>query len=155
MILLNPAQQGGERSLTRIQMAASVLGYDEVAVANLFSVPTRDSKGIRVVGQDEKGWVAARANLRRTIATSHEVMVGWGVHRPTGPAGVHFRDQVDYVHHLLQSSGKTGVWTMGGEARHPSRWHQYVSERHGRATGADFRARLESVVVYAPLESLL
>lgn len=47
--------------------------------------------------------------------------------------------------------GITAFWMVGGEPRHPSRWHQFVSDKHGRTTGGTFEERLVQVLVEVPL----
>lgn len=150
-ILINPAERGGLRTLQRVQVAARLLGHGAGVVANLLTEPTRSVKEIRIAGQGGAGWLAARDELKLTIESSTEVLVGWGINRPSGLAGVHFLDQLSFVRSLVEASGSGLVWTVGGEARHPSRWHQYISDRHGRATGDDFEERLRSVLRYVPI----
>jgi hypothetical protein len=40
---------------------------------------------------------------------------------------------------------------LGGEPRHPSRWHQYVSDKYGRTSGGTFEERIKQVLVAVPL----
>jgi hypothetical protein len=50
--------------------------------------------------------------------------------------------------------GNDCIWTLNGEPRHPSRWDQYVSDRHGRASGATFSERIAQVLTSVPLATL-
>jgi hypothetical protein len=54
----------------------------------------------------------------------------------------------------LLALGHVDAWTVGGESRHPSRWHQYVSDKHARAGSGEFAERLKSVLVLTDLLSL-
>lgn len=60
--------------------------------------------------------------------------------------------QVEWFARQARAAGLSEMWTVGGRARHPSRWHQYVSDKYGRTSGGSFADRLRQVLVRAPLE---
>lgn len=146
-ILLNPPLTSGQATMRHLQVAADVLGCGSVGIANLFAIPTRSVTAINEVGRNSMGWESARPKLEDVLATSTELVAGWGVSGLYGLAAANFRAQISWLHAWFQDGSRLpSMWTLDGESRHPSRWHQYVSDRHGRATGATFRERLESVL---------
>lgn len=152
-VLLNPPLTTGAVTMRHLQVAAEVLGCDGVRVANLFATPTRSVTQINDVGRDSAGWTEARPALARLGATSAELVAAWGVSGLHGPAFAHWQAQITWLIHQFRQDAVAGVWTLNGEPRHPSRWHQYVSDRHGRASGATFRDRLSSVLRWVELGS--
>ena len=82
-------------------------------------------------------------------------MAAWGLYGLSGPAKAHRREQLGWLAGAAQSLGHTDCWTVGGEARHPSRWHQYVSDVHGRTTEGTFAERLRQVLVKVPLSAIV
>lgn len=137
-----------------LRVAADLLGCDRVEVANLFSIATRDVSGINQIGRLGDGWDAARPRLQRVVASSDHLLAAWGVSGLGGVAAQHQRTQVEYVIAHARKMGKENIWTLNGEPRHPSRWHQYVSDKHGRASGESFTERLAIVLMSVPLENL-
>ena len=154
-ILINPPATSGGRTLRHLGAAGRALGHAHVVVANLCAMPTRDVNELERVATDSRMWHSARPDLERVIMQSDVLIAGWGVKSWSGPSAVHFRDQLNFVQAVARDAGKNEIWTLGGEPRHPSRWHQYVSERYGRATGETLAARLSSVLEAVPLDALL
>jgi hypothetical protein len=128
--------------------------YRSVEIANLFSIATRDVTAINKVGRSCDGWEAARPGLHRVVFSSDHLLAGWGVSGLVGPAARHQQTQLDYVSTFAQECGKDYIWTLNGEPRHPSRWHQYVSDRYGRASGTSLSERLAMVLRSVPLATL-
>lgn len=153
-LLLNPPLTSGTRTLSHLGIAAELLGCDALDIANLFAVATRDVTAINDVGLSSDGWEAARPRLRQVIAESDHLLAGWGVSSLAGRAAIHRQSQVDYVRACARDVGKDCIWTLNGEPRHPSRWHQYVSDRHGRANGESLAERLWMVLTPVRFETL-
>jgi len=145
-LLLNPPLVGGDRTIRHLQVAANLLGCDNVEIANLFANATPDVTAINEIGRSGDGWEAARLRLRQVITASDHLLAGWGISGLAGPAARHRRAQLDYVRTYAREVGKHDIWTLNGQPRHPSRWHQYVSDRHGRATGTSLSERMAMVL---------
>lgn len=144
-VLANPSLQSGSRSLGRVQLAAQLLGYEQGRIANLFAVASASSREIAVLGHDAHGWEIARPLLLEAIAEAGQVLVGFGAIPVTGAARRHLEQQLHWLAEALHLQGHDTVWQVG-QARHPSRWHQYVSDRHGRTAGGTFEERLREVL---------
>lgn len=153
-ILLNPPLTTGAATMRHLRVAAEVLGCNNVQVGNLFAVPTISVTDINDVGRDVAGWESARWNLDQVVASSAELVAGWGVSGLHGRALAHRQAQVTWLIERLRALKVPGVWTLNGQARHPSRWHQYVSDRHRRAIGVStFPQRLAAVLQRVDLNS--
>ena len=146
-LLLNPPAGDGAQTIRHLRLAGALLGCEGLEIANLFAFPTRDVNGINAVGGDAVGWEMARPRLQEVIANSDQIMAAWGVSGISGAAMKMKQNQLDFLLTCFSATETEAVWTLNGEARHPSRWHQYVSDKHGRARGATFVERLESVMV--------
>jgi hypothetical protein len=153
-VLLNPPLAGGGRTIRHLRVAADLLDCDGLEIANLFSIATRDVTAINEIGRSCDGWEAARPRLHQVILASDHLLAGWGVSGLSGPAARHQQTQLDYVRTCAQEFAKDYIWTLNGEPRHPSRWHQYVSDRYGRASGASLSERLTMVLRPVPLATL-
>jgi hypothetical protein len=144
-VLLNPPTGDGRTTIKHLAVASQILGGMEVRVANLFAVPTRNLAAIDVAGAAHDGWLAARPVLCQELEAAHEVLLGWGLGGLTGDARQQMRAQIGWLMSTIPAS-VSSIWTIDGQPRHPSRWHQYVSDRRGRVSGADFEARLAKVL---------
>jgi hypothetical protein len=153
-VLINPPTGSGTRTIRHLRVAAELLDCDSVEIANLFSVATRDVTGINEAGRSADGWSAAQPRLRQVIAESDCLIAGWGVGGLSGAAAMYQRIQLDYVRLCAREFGLDHIWTINGEPRHPSRWHQYVSDRHGRATGTCLGERIALVLTSVPFTTL-
>jgi hypothetical protein len=147
VVLATPPLTDGVRTHSRLEIAASVLGFTEYRVANLFPVATQSIKDISAQGSDSDLWLHAREQLTMVCARSSSVLLGYGITEPTGPARGNRRHQIDWLSIELRKHGHTVAWHVGPEPRHPSRWHQYLSDRHGRTDGGRFEERLISSLV--------
>lgn len=147
-ILLNPPLGPGAQTMRHLRALGNVVGCERILVANLFQVPTASSPDISSAGQDIDGWAAARPHIEDVLRQSTDVVLGWGLGGGiTGRARTRFRAQCSWVMTLLEEPSTTRrVWRIGDQPRHPSRWHQYVSDKHGRATGENLEQRLSAVV---------
>lgn len=140
--------------MKHLRVAAEIIGCSDLTVVNLFSLPTGNVLDINEVGADWDGWLNARPEIESDISSSDAAIVAWGVRGLTGRARDNFRRQIDWVYSELATSEHEQVWTINGEARHPSRWHQYVSDKYGRTCGGNLRDRLQQVLQPIPVEAV-
>lgn len=145
-VLLNPPSlTTGVRTRNAVERAAAALGYGAVEIVNLCSFPTRSAKDLEDL--EEQGWTMARTEIEGVLKRSSAVLGAWGVAGLTGGARV-FRDQqVDWLYTEALSSGFSSIWMVGAEPRHPSRWHQYLSDKYGRTAGGPPIERLKQALV--------
>lgn len=152
-ILINPpGRTTGTRSRNAVSCAATVLDYDEVRIANLCAVPTPTVVDLNALSPE--GWEHARPDLADALSNADGLLAGWGVAGVTGQARRHLIDQVDWLYAHAEAVGINSIWMVGGQPRHPSRWHQFVSDKHGRTTGGTMNQRLREVLTAVPLRSL-
>ena len=97
----------------------------------------------------------AREDIAEALARCDEFMAAWGLSGLAGAARQHRSDQVRWLLQTASSFGHELAWTVGGQPRHPSRWHQYVSDMHGRTAGGTVIERLKQVMVRVPLSELI
>lgn len=150
-ILLNPPLEStGNRSRNAVGKVSQLLGYKSVEVVNLHTEPTSSNAelGLR---ETLEGWLQARRNLGIALRSADALIGAWGVAGLAGPAQRERKQQVAWLRAEASRIGFDSIWMVGGEPRHPSRWHQYVSDKHGRTTGGTFEERLGQVVVRVPL----
>lgn len=153
-LLLNPPTTDGAQTRRHLQVAAELLSCNSIEIANLFAMPTHDMPAVNVVGQSNQGWELAQPRLRAVITAADQLLAAWGVGGLSGRALIHQRRQLRFVAAAAQEIGHVQIWTLNGEPRHPSRWHQYVSDRHGRASGASLTERLAMVLTSVRTETL-
>ena len=139
----NPPTTSGERSLRRVEIAREILGFQTVEVVNLFPLPTHRTNGLSEVGQTKESWDQARSEIRAAVVRASAVLLAYGMRHPTGPARHHHRSQVAWVDELLIAEG-IAAWWVGGEPRHPSRWHRHT---HRVDPSKAFRDVLPEVLV--------
>lgn len=154
-LLLNPPTTDGQRTRRHLEVAASLLDCDRVEIANLFAISTQDVTAMNLVGRDAAGWLAAQPHLCGLIARADVLVAGWGVRGLTGLAAQHQRAQLRLIADQARLQGRTHVWTVGGQPRHPSRWHQFVSDRHGRTQGGSLPERLTCVLSETAISDLV
>lgn len=151
-ILLNaPSTTTGTRSLNAVRRASNVLGYERALVANLFAVSTPSVVQLNDHGRD--GWDLARDDLAAALCRADALLAGWGVAGLTGDTRRWMCAQVEWLSERAVSCGISRFWTVGGEPRHPSRWHQFVSDKYGRTSGGTFDQRIAQVLVEVPIDS--
>lgn len=150
-ILLNPPLTSGKASLRHVEAARLALNCEEVAVVNLFAMPTRSVEQINVIGADETGWLQAREPLQRAISGADLLLGAWGISGLTGEAARLRKAQVTWLQRTAMVQGLDHLWTVGGTPRHPSRWHQFVSAKYQRALGETLDQKLASVLHRGPL----
>jgi hypothetical protein len=128
-VLANPPLTDGKRTLQRVSLAAELLGFDDVAVANLFSVPSHRTGAITELGIDADGWLAARGSLETCLGAGDGVLLAYGATSPSGEARVQFRQQVDWLHDRIAAEDLP-TWHVGDGPRHPSRWQRWTYRAH-------------------------
>lgn len=148
-VLLNPPTTSGDRTRAAVHRAAGLLGYDDVVIANLIRLPTPTSRdlGNFVARQD---WLAAREHVQDGLASSHGLLFAWGLLAHLGAARRTAEEQVRWLLEDAHHRGHQAAWAVG-QCRHPSRWHQYTADRHGRAPDGNANERLRHVLVRRPL----
>lgn len=128
-VLTNPPLTDGRRTLRRVALAAELLGFEDLAVTNLFSVPSHASGAIAELGVSEDGWLKARAPLEACLGTANGVLLAYGATSPTGEARLQFRRQVAWVHDRIRARALP-TWQVGDGPRHPSRWQRWTCRAH-------------------------
>lgn len=150
-VLLNPPTGDGARTRAHLRVAANCLGCDAVRIVNLFATPTRDLAALSMVAHHSQDWTARRAVIAAAIREGDEVLLGWGVSFPTGPARTRLDEQIKWLVAELDAI-EVVAWVVGDGPRHPSRWHQYVSDRHNRTDGGPFADRVRYSLVRYRIE---
>lgn len=149
-VLLNPpSASSGSRSRNAVARAASVLGYHDAVLANLCTVATPSV--VQLNGLDREAWDESKADLELAIRSGSALLAGWGVAGVTGDARRWMRAQIAWLIDCAHNVAIESMWMVGGEPRHPSRWHQYVSDKYGRTSGGSFDERIAQVLVEVPL----
>jgi hypothetical protein len=100
------------------------------------------------------GWLRARRELSSALGHAAGVLGGWGVAGLTGAARRDQNEQVAWLRLEAIRAGVSDIWMVGGEPRHPSRWHQFVSDKYSRTTGGSFEERLVQVLESVPISTL-
>lgn len=153
-VLLNPPLTSGTRTRSAVSRAAELLGGYGVTIANLVNVATSSSSALSITGIPSEEWIAARPSLSRAVSDSQALLFGWGLTSGLGRARRAAEEQIEWLLAEASRAGHHGAWTVG-DARHPSRWHQYTADLHGRTSGGSPEARLLEVLELRPLEHFL
>jgi len=132
-------------------LVCEILGYDRSMIVNLFGRPSRSSRDIAVLGKEPEGWYDARQELSEAISVADGVLLGFGLIPSSRESGPHLRAQLQWLREELRKQGHLSVWQVGDRPRHPSRWHQYVSDVHQRTDGGSFHERLHQALRAVPL----
>lgn len=151
-ILANPRPLGGGRTEKRIALVREILGYERAEIVNLFSRPSESSSEIAKLGTAPEGWLESRVAVSSALKSADSVLLGFGLIPSSPESRPHLRAQFEWLRRELQSRRHLPVWQVGDRPRHPSRWHQYVSDAHGHTTGGAFEERLKQVLRTAPLD---
>ena len=122
-----------------------------MAIANLCLAPTPSV--IEINDLAWCAWDASRVQLNAALQGATGLLAGWGVAGMRGDARRFKQAQVEWLIGTAESCGIRTLWTVGGEPRHPSRWHQYVSDKYGRTAGGTFDERLRQVLIEVPVRS--
>lgn len=140
-----PAQTSGERTLARVQQAATILCFENATIANLFALPTYRSGGTSDLGRTPEGWLDARPPLLSALDECGGVLFAYGTQEPSGEARTHHRDQVRWLKEQVEHRGLQ-TWWVGGAPRHPSRWQRYTWRE---LPGIEFREALERSLIHS------
>ena len=152
-VLLNPpGTTSGTLSRNAVERAAEALGYGDLAILNLCATATASVVELNGLW-DTVGWMSARRELRAGMRTATGLFGAWGIAGLTGEARQARDEQIQWLYTEALGVGLSHVWMVGGEPRHPSRWHQYVSDKYGRTTGGTFGERLAQVIEAVELPS--
>ena len=154
-VLASPPTTSGTRTITKVREAATLLGCDAIRVENLCSLPANNLRALTATAVNSGPWLDARAGLTAGLQTADLVLAGWGLDCLSGPARLRRAEQLAWVRSKSIQQGRERFWTIGGQPRHPSRWHQYVSDVHGRTSGGTFSERLAQVAVLVPIQELV
>lgn len=149
-VLLNPPTTSGRRTAGAVARAAELLGYTDFTLTNLISLSTHSSGELAAAARDED-WQRARPQLQKDVKAADALLFGWGLLSQLGPARRAAGEQVLWLIDQARAAGHTQAWAVG-DARHPSRWHQYTADRHGRTPGGSPEERLAAVLVSRPLD---
>ncbi|TQO19927.1 uncharacterized protein DUF1643 [Rhodoglobus vestalii] len=125
VVLSNPPTTCGLRTLQRVELARETLGYASVVAVNLFSISTYRTGGISAEGAVEAGWLDARPELLDVLSSADAVVLGYGCQEPSGPARLHFREQLAWLQEEI-GNHNLPTWMLDGRPRHPSRWHRHT-----------------------------
>jgi hypothetical protein len=117
-------------------------------MTNLCAVPTPSVVELNTLGRD--AWDLARVDLEAALTGASAVLAGWGVSGLTGDARGLMQAQVDWLTERARERGIDEFWMVGGEPRHPSRWHQFLSDRYGRTSGGSLEERLAQTLSKVP-----
>jgi len=153
-VLATPPTTSGVRTVNALNLAKNLLGFDRLAVVNLLDVPSRDMRAMAAAGVDHDAWARSRARLESALVEADALLAGWGVRPLTGHAEWYRTEQLAWLRCRARHHGHSEVWAIGAQPRHPSRWHQYVSDRHGRTGEGTTAERLRTVLVRVDLEVL-
>lgn len=153
-VLLNPpSTTTGIRTRQAVDLARMVLGYERVRIFNLFTeaTPTVTELNASV----EHPCPRARRRLRSALAEANGLLGAWGISGLTGEARIARDGQLTWLVKQAEAVGIHDIWMVGGQPRHPSRWHQYVSDKYSRTSGGPPDARLAEALVNMPLATAL
>lgn len=153
-VLLTPPKTSGARTKNRVADLTALLGFEGFTIVNIFDVSCVDLSELGRLGVSMNQWLESRVKLTEGLAVSNGLLAAWGVSKPNGPARHHMKAQVDWLLGQASILGHTGAWTIGCEPRHPSRWHQFVADRHGRTSGGSPSQRLRQVAQFVPLSDI-
>jgi hypothetical protein len=131
-------------------MVAQMLGCTSVEIANLCERVTVNHRQLSRDAAVADPWGVARDRLLNVITRSDDVLLAWGVSPLGGPANLYLQDQIGWVHEILMDEGKV-PWTVGADPRHPSRWHQFLSDKYQRTHGGSLRSRIEQQLRQSPV----
>lgn len=155
-VLACPPTTSGNRTLNALAVAAGCLELPDVAVVNLLGATASNTAAMSLVGAAGDVWHSSRPALEHGVRRADALIAAWGVQPLGGQARQHHRDQVAWLVQTAEDAGHDSAWTVGGQPRHPSRWHQFASDRHGRtAPGLSREERIRGLLTLVPLRDLL
>lgn len=154
-LLACPPTTSGTRTINALAVACQCLELPTFRIANLLSVPARDTKAMSEAGSTEAPWNSSRPALLQAMLGASQLLAAWGVYPLLGAASNFQRMQIAWLMQAARELGHSHAWTLGGQPRHPSRWHQFTSDRHGRTgTGLSREERIAALLTRVPLAQL-
>lgn len=146
-ICLNPPRlSSGTRTLRAVEVCARIFGCESGRIVNLCSTATASVVELNERGLIPSHWTDQQTLLREAIQHASVVVGAWGVSGLSGEVRKARDAQAAWVAEAAVSAGHREIWCVGGEPRHPSRWHQYTADRHGRTSGGSLEERLREVM---------
>ena len=139
VVLATPPLTSGDRTLQRVRLATTQLGYSTTRIANVVSIETQDVNDLSRVDIPTRSWMKSRATIAEHLAVEPAVLLAFGCSLPSGPARTAYKAQLAWLGAALRDAGVTEVITVGDRPFHPSRWQRYTSRAH---PGVDFEAAL-------------
>ncbi|WP_157251982.1 DUF1643 domain-containing protein [Nonomuraea typhae] len=154
-ILLNPALRPLESTTTfrNVRSALPVVSCNELVVANLLNIPTKDALALNRTKIDDQELREARALISPKLQQADVVILAWGVGGMSGQARLALQRQTAWLRDMLNRTNHDQVWTVTGRPRHPSRWRQYVGPEKRRVSGSCFEERLSMVMTPTRIDS--
>lgn len=128
-VLATPPETSGSRTTARVELAREVMNFPRAQAVNLFPIATRSVVDISRLGREREPWDSNRGALKSALDDASAVVLAYGVTEPSGPAKLHHRLQVEWLHEQIIRL-EIPSWTVGGRPRHPSRWQRYTSKVH-------------------------
>jgi hypothetical protein len=154
VLLASPPMTSGQRTLSRLAALSKAIPGCSVSAVNLCAMPAADLPSLSVVAAHPAPWLEARERISTALGDCDELMAAWGLCSLTGSARHHRTAQLNWLLDATTDMGLREALTVGGMPRHPSRWHQFVSDVHGRTSGGTFEERLRQVLTKVLLEDL-
>lgn len=145
-VLSNPPTTSGHLTLNRVELARQLLGFERVAVVNLFPAPSYRTGELSQLGATPEAWLPARQDIAEQLPIAEGVLLAYGCSAPSGPAREHFRTQERWLTSLL-ADRSVPVWRVGGTPRHPSRWQRWTVRQH---PNLEFRRALSLELATCP-----
>jgi hypothetical protein len=112
----------------------------------MFPIATRSVDEISAIGSDMHTWEMAREGIEGLLYKSEVLVAAWGISGLVGDARRNMRLQIEWLTDELQGRDRT-IWSVVESPRHPSRWHQYVSDKYGRAGTGTLTDKLGRVLL--------
>ena len=103
-ILLNPSQEGGTLSKSRVELARKHLGFSSAIIANLCATPTKNSKELSLNAGSSDPWLEGRSTISDLVSRADGVLLAYGTSPLSGKARVHHRAQLDWLHSFIHGT---------------------------------------------------
>jgi len=126
-VLSNPPTTSGDRTMARLEKLRRILGAKKVEIANVFPIPTFQTRGISDVGATAEVWQTSRLRMQQAIDGASIVLWGYGVDAPAGAARDQFRGQIRWATGQCEIA-KIPTVTVGGRPLHPTRWQRHTAK---------------------------
>ena len=151
VVLLSPPLTSGSRTLRAVRQAAEVIGCAKFRIANLITVPTWNLRDLDEKALDQRVWIDSRSAMANEVASAGRLLFAWGLLRNLRLARPMAEAQVRWLIGVADEFGHQEAWSVGSDVRHPSRWHQFTSDKYARTGGGTPEERLKQVLYRRPL----